>query len=412
MKSTKNLALYIAFIIALGACKSIKPNHIALESKIDSSKAIINFQTKKIYRFNNGTVTFSNQFAAARLNTVTQQNDSTFTLAIEPENTPINPSPWYAFKLWTTETKKLTLILDYKGTTHRYDPKTQSSAIHSWKEIKDVKVSDSKKQAEFKVQASPDTMLITGQELISSADANKWMDSLVQFNNLEKQTIGYSVLGKPIVALNTKGSSGKKIVVVLSRQHPPEVTGYMAMQEFVKTIVANTTLAQNFKKQYELIIIPMINPDGVDEGNWRHSVAGVDLNRDWELFLQPETKSIETYLLKKIANKNAKIYFGIDFHSTYNDVFYTNEDQPLKQTNWPDFTKQWLAALKQAIPNFNPNIKPSPNGGNVSKSWMGRVLNAEALTYEVGDNTSRVDLKLKGRVAAEKMMELLLIQIK
>ena len=52
--------------------------------------------------------------------------------------------------------------------------------------------------------------------------------------------------------------------------------------------------------------------------------------------------------------------------------------------------------------------KPSGNGGNVSKAWFSRELKADALTYEVGDDTSRKMIRKKGQLAAEVMMKLLL----
>lgn len=52
-------------------------------------------------------------------------------------------------------------------------------------------------------------------------------------------------------------------------------------------------------------------------------------------------------------------------------------------------------------------VKPSGNGGNVSKAWLGKVLNAEALTYEVGDNTPRPYIKQKATKVAEVLMEAL-----
>lgn len=369
--------------------------------------ALINFQQRKNYTFNNGKIAFNNQFDGARLNQITQENDSTFKITIEAENTPINSSPWYAFKIWASSEKNIYIDLNYPTTVHRYDPKIKAGK--NWVNIQDIKLSTDKKTASFKLKVGQDTTLLSAQEIMTSTDGYKWEDSLVNFGLLKKRKIGQSILGKPINVLTTPESDGKKLIVVLSRQHPPEVTGYMAMQEFVKTITANSALATAFRKKYQLVLIPLLNPDGVDEGNWRHSVAGVDLNRDWELFAQPETKAVKDYLLRKIENNQVKVYFGIDFHSTYKDVFYTNEDQTLNQTNMPGFTIKWLNALKDGIPNFKPNIKPSPNGGNVSKSWMGRVLHAEALTYEVGDDTPRDRLKLIGRVAAEKMMELLLV---
>lgn len=404
MIKLQNQTAFILFIAAfISACKT---KSLTQNINDHASKATINFQVRKAYGFNKDQVLFTNNFGGARLNSISQANDSTFNIEIAPENEPINPSPWYAFKVWSAPRKNLYINLNYKGTSHRYNPKYRYRN-QPWIDIADLKISQNKKQASFKISANSDTLLIAAQELLSASDNYHWEDSLVRLPQVKRQKIGESILGKPINAI-TIGNKSKKLIVVLSRQHPPEVTGYMAMQEFIRTVTANTELAKNFRMKFELILIPVINPDGVDEGNWRHSVAGVDLNRDWENFAQPETRAVKDYILKKIMQQNAKVYFGIDFHSTYYDVFYTNEDQPLNKTNLPGFTQKWLHAFSENIPGFKPNIKPSPNGGNVSKSWMGRVLRAEALTYEVGDDTPRALLKLKGKVAAEKMMELLL----
>lgn len=409
IKLSRLFIIQLFMLAILLSCKSrsIQATGTALQEQVP--KASIRFQQRKVFHFNRGSVAFSNTFAGARLNQVTQLNDSTFKLLIEPENTPINPSPWYAFKIWSANKRRYTLQLTYVGTKHRYDPKLQLNN-GAWKDVHPIEVSKDGNLASFGLEAGADSLLIAAQELMNSQDEYQWEDSLTKLPFIKRTQIGKSILGKPINALSITEGNGKKLIVILSRQHPPEVTGYMAMQEFIRTVSGSSALASSFRKAYEVVFIPMINPDGVDEGNWRHNVAGVDVNRDWENFIQPETRSVSSYILKKVERQQAKVYFGIDFHSTYHDVFYTNEDQPLQQTNRPGFTLKWLNAFSESIPGFKPNIKPSPNGGNVSKSWMGRVLNAEALTYEVGDDTPRATLKMKGRVAAEKMMELLLAE--
>ncbi len=412
-RSTWKVLVSGSFLLA--ACGVQKNNTVSAQALPDSSSAVIRFQKKTEFVSADGRIHFSNRFASARLNGFQQQNDSTFRITITPENAPINASPWYAFKVWTSDpggsrnsfVKNIVVQLQYPTTKHRYDPKISYNGLN-WKDVENVKPDHDKGGAEFKIKVSRDTLTVAAQELINTAAGYQWADSLAALPFLKKQVIGYSLLGKPVIALTTTGSPEKKLVVVLSRQHPPEVTGYMAMQEFVRTVTGKSALAQKFRTVYELVVIPMMNPDGVDEGNWRHSAAGVDLNRDWEFFKQPETKAVKDFLMALSVNQKAKVYFGIDFHSTYNDVFYTNQDQPDVQTNIPGFTVEWLKAFEEAIPGFKANIKPSPNGGNVSKSWMGRALGAEALTYEVGDKTSRSMLKTKGRVAAEAMMALLL----
>lgn len=376
-------------------------------NKVDSTKAKIKFQKRLEYSFNSGEIKINNQFDGARFNAVSQQNDSTFTLTILPENSPINSSPWFAFKVWSKNSSNLYFNLKYPTTVHRYSPKQSADGL-LWSTIKDVKLNSDSSEAFFKIQTEADTLFISAQELINAKTSYKWIDSLGGLTFLRKEIIGKSILNNPITALSSKTINGKKIIVVLSRQHPPEVTGYMAMQSFVNTITASTNLANRFRKHFQLVIIPFINPDGVTEGNWRHNAAGVDLNRDWDLFKQPEIAAVKDFLLNLTTENKAKVYFAIDFHSTYQDIFYINEDHPQQKTNLPGFTKEWLKAMETSIPGFKPKIRPSSNGGNVSKSWMGRVLKAEALTYEVGDSTPRPMLKLKGQVAAEQMMKLLL----
>jgi hypothetical protein len=400
IKNITGLAL-IWVICFVCACSTSK---VATVNKINSVPKGVNTTLQQRQIFDFAGVSFSNRFATARLNDVQRQNDSTFIAVIKPENTPINPSPWYAFKVWGKTGKSLFITLSYGKNKHRYNPKLSYNGT-VWTDIPNVSLNRDSTNAIFSMRLTGDTVVVAAQEIISAADSYAWMDSLAQQHLMKKQVIGQSILGRPIVALNTMESNGKKLIVVLSRQHPPEVTGYMAMQAFVRTVTGNTPLAQKFRKQYQLVLLPMLNPDGVDEGNWRHSVAGVDLNRDWDGFKQPETAAASRYLMGLMERQKAQVYFGIDFHSTYNDVFYTNSDT--LHTTVPGFTNRWLSAFQQAIPGFKARIQPSGNGGNVSKGWMMRALGADAITYEVGDKTSRMMLRTKGRVAAEKMMELL-----
>ncbi len=401
-------AIFLAASLCLLGCHTVKvkapaPNGVV---RVDSSKAKITWQQRKDFVFNGGKVVFANRFATARLNSISQQNDSTFKIDILSENVPVNPSPWYAFKVRAASKRNIYVTLHYPATKHRYNPKI-SYDNKTWQDVTGVKVSANEHEATFKLGISTDTVTIAAQEVISSAESYKWMDSIVSLGTVKKEIVGSSLLSKPITMLYTTGSKGKKLIVVLSRQHPPEVTGYMAMQEFVRTVTGNSAAAKNFRQHYELVVFPMVNPDGVDEGNWRHSAEGVDLNRDWENFDQPETRAVQTQVLKLVKDQQAKVYFALDFHSTYYDIFYINQIKDPATSNAPGLTKKWLSGMQRSLAGFQPNIKPSGNGGNVSKSWFSRELGAEALTYEVGDTTSRAQLKLKGRIAAEIMMQLL-----
>ncbi len=364
---------------------------------------VITLQERQFFTFNHGDLIFSNQFLSGRLNQIYQVNDSSYSIFIDPENRPINHSPWYAFKIWTKEPRNVYVTLDFHPNKHRYQPKISRDGI-SWEKFQGVTLNKDSTVSFFKFPVNSDTLTVSAQEIMSSATSNKWADSLDALSFIQKQVIGYSIQGRAIVALNTTGSSGKKMVIVISRQHPPEVTGYMAMQEFVESLTSSSELARKFREKFELVIVPMVNPDGVDEGNWRHNVAGVDLNRDWEFFKQPETRAVRDFILKKISDQEAKVYYAFDFHSTWNDILYPNLDT---LSNFPGLTRQWVDNFQEKL-GMKLNVSPSSNTRNLSKNWFLRELKADGIIYEVGDGTSRDLIKKKGELAAQVMMEILM----
>ena len=79
--------------------------------------------------------------------------------------------------------------------------------------------------------------------------------------------LNHSTWGKP---------KNKKIIVLLTRQHPPETTGYYAFQSFLETILDDSELSDVFLKTYRIIAFPIVNPDGVDLGHWRHNYGGIE----------------------------------------------------------------------------------------------------------------------------------------
>lgn len=401
-------AFYIFLIAAstlLFSCKTRKLAENKNIPPVSSAQVSVDLQSRQEYSFNGGTVKFVNTFPAARLNDVKQVNDSSFTLIIQPENKPINPSPWYAFKVWSSTQRNLYVTLSYDGFKHRYAPKI-SAGNQKWVPVPGVQENKEARTATFTVAAKPDTTFISAQEWIPAQAVYQWIDSLSQLSFLKKEIIGKSILQNPIEALSTPVSTSKKAVVFLGRQHPPEVTGFLAAKVFIEEVLGSSDLAKEFRKEFQVICIPMINPDGVDAGHWRHSMAGVDLNRDWENFKQPETRSVKNYLERLVKKEGVKIYFGLDFHSTFHDVFYTNEQ--VKFSYLPGFSERWIRSMEDKIPGYEASIKPSPNGGNVSKSWLSRELGAEAITYEVGDKTPRPHLREIAVTAAQQMMRLIL----
>jgi len=365
-----------------------------------------------------GNITFDNDFDGARLNGITQNNDTLYTAIIAAENYPINPSPWYAFKVTSKQPNTIWVHLTYLNAKHRYFPKISYDG-KTWKSvdstdcilIKDPTAKNLTFQenalsesAYVRIRADKRPTWIAAQELVTSTIVNEWSKGILKNKFVSSEIIGKTPQNRPFQCLRIgENKSDSKIMIVIGRLHPPEVTGQFALQAFVESLCTDSETANKFRKEYTVYVVPMMNPDGVDNGHWRHNTGGIDLNRDWADFNQPETQFVRDFLRNKINGNDRKLYFGIDFHSTWDDIFYTNLTE--KPTNMDGLIKRWFEALEQAIPDYKVNARGSkPASGVISKAFFNREFNAEALVYEVGDNTSRDFTILKSKTAAEKLM--------
>jgi hypothetical protein len=375
---------------------------------------------------NLGTITFDNDFDGARLNGITQNNDTLYTAIIAAENYPINPSPWYAFKVTSKKPRTIWVNLTYLNAKHRYFPKTSRDG-KTWQVvdstdcilIKDPEARNRTFQenalsesAFVRVRVDEKPTWIVAQELMTSTIVNDWTKGILKNKFVSSEIIGKSPQNRPFQCLRIgEDKTDSKIMIVIGRLHPPEVTGQFALQAFVESLCVDSETAKKFRKEYTVFVVPMMNPDGVDNGHWRHNTGGIDLNRDWADFNQPETQFVRDFLQKKLKGTERKLYFGIDFHSTWDDIFYTNLTE--KPTNMDGLIKRWFEDLEKEIPGYKVNARGSkPASGVISKAFFNREFNAEALVYEVGDNTSRDFTILKSKTAAEKLMLLSLEYIK
>src|SRR3546814_12079146 len=72
----------------------------------------------------------------------------------------------------------------------------------------------------------------------------------------------------------------REVLLVLGRQHPPETTGTQALMGFVDELAADSPLASDFRERTLVIVLPLLNPDGVVEGNWPGNTTGHAPNLD------------------------------------------------------------------------------------------------------------------------------------
>jgi hypothetical protein len=342
-------------------------------------------------------VSFNSDYEQGGLARCEQLSEDEYLLHLSPENTPINPSPWYSFSVSSKTPRTLSVAIVADNARPRYLPK-QSVNGNEWNDIAFAIVDGKMK---ITVQASPVPTMISAQPIIDNDDYIEWQQGLSAVANLSIIELGKSTQQRVIYGLVHQRPENKEWLLLIGRQHPPEVTGAQALLAFSKAIFDEHRNAEFFSR-FNILLVPNVNPDGVALGYWRHNVNGVDLNRDWGKFTQAETQAVKSFI-DKIVAANERIVFALDFHSTQQDIFYT---MPSDYTVAPQlFSEEYLADLKpRLVSSFTLRERPgSAKGRGVFKQYLADEFNIHSITYEMGDNTP---LHMINHVATEAAITL------
>lgn len=327
---------------------------------------------------------------------------------INPEtDDSINPSPWFAIRK-SKHSEDIKLEFDYKNYQHRYDPKI-SNDKKIWKKINQTNILKDENGKIIIINFSPsnEKEYISSQELITEDWYNDWFNYLEGLERVKSELIGLSVLKKPITMFFVEENTNNPYILILGRQHPPEVTGAIAIKSFVNELISKNDLSERFLDNYNIIFVPLMNPDGVENGYWRYNENKKDLNRDWGIFSQPETKSVNNKLINFKDDKKIEVF--IDFHSTYKNIFYISDISESHKLQ--NFLKNWLNNSKPDLLKIDYDYKivnsMSPNNG-ISKNYIFNKYNIPSVTYEVSDVEDRDKIKKSSSILSQKLMQSLL----
>ncbi|XXQ37051.1 tubulin-glutamate carboxypeptidase [Plasmodiophora brassicae] len=187
---------------------------------------------------------------------------------------------------------------------------------------------------------------------------------------LRRQVLCYSRGGNAVDLLtitNFKSSQAsieqRPVVVLTARIHPGETNASWVMKGALEFLTGSSDTAILLRDSVVFKLIPMLNPDGVIEGNYRCSLSGHDQNRQW---MNPrESTSPVVYHAKRMIQGLARtrtLLLFCDFHGhsiTSNFMMYGNDEddcapstRPMEERAGPAATRpSWLATVGADFPN-------------------------------------------------------------
>ncbi|XP_029910234.1 cytosolic carboxypeptidase 2 [Myripristis murdjan] len=164
------------------------------------------------------------------------------------------------------------------------------------------------------------------QHYLSRVTSNPAVSSYCKLRVLCRSLAGNNVyvltITSPVGSCMEGGA--KKAVVVTGRVHPGETNGSWMMEGFLDFLLGDSDDAQILRDTFVFKVVPMLNPDGVVVGNYRCSLAGRDLNRNYKTILRDSFPCVwhtRNMVKRLVAERDVVLYCDFHGHSHKNNVF-------------------------------------------------------------------------------------------
>ena len=162
-------------------------------------------------------------------------------------------------------------------------------------------------------------------------DINKIMSDPIKAQFTTRKTLTNTLAGNPMEILtitskaNAENMARRKGVVLTARVHPGESVGSWMMKGALE-FLTNTELpeAEILRQNFVFKVIPMLNPDGVINGNYRCSLAGCDLNRRWKApskVLHPTIYYTKQMIHNFVKEREMLMFTDFHGHSRRKNIF-------------------------------------------------------------------------------------------
>ncbi|MEM1218949.1 MAG: M14 family zinc carboxypeptidase [Bacteroidota bacterium] len=402
---SRTLRLFIPALLIL-SCAGPKLPEIAFPETVDTSTKPIESAGFNTVSQEEDGLQVDARFPGARLKSA-EWEEGLLRLTVAPENSPIDSCAYYAFKITSDTSIRYTLELEFEEGTYCYRPWTSWDG-YNWKPYNQPVEEIGEGRIRFALTLNKGETWVSAAPLASTDQVVSWASIMALHPAVAYRTYGLSSQERDLFALEiSEGPSKEKpIIAMLARQHPAEVNGYHTVQKIVEAMIDNNPLANAFRKEYRVLVFPLVNPDGVDLGHWKHSAGGVDLHQDWSSYRQPEVRDLATFLYQDVKGQKSSLKLLLDFHATEGDRVF-RLDPALGPSRLPIFTDQWLSDLKTNAA-FDPEVSYLAWNQPITIAWAWKVFRAESVIVEMNQGRSRASAAGVGTQAGNALMDALL----
>ncbi|XP_029766709.1 cytosolic carboxypeptidase 3 isoform X2 [Terrapene carolina triunguis] len=196
-----------------------------------------------------------------------------------------------------------------------------------------------------------------------------------------------------VLTITSPSESGKEAkrkaaVILTARVHPGETNSSWIMKGFLDYILGSSGDARLLRDTFVFKVVPMLNPDGVIVGNYRCSLAGQDLNRNYTSDLKESFPSVwytRNMIRRLMEERDILLYCDLHGHSRKENVFMYGCDGG-EQAEVPCLHQRIFPLMmskncpdKFSFPDCNFKVQKSKEGTGRVVMWKMGIRNSYTL---------------------------------
>ncbi|XP_042715691.2 cytosolic carboxypeptidase 3 isoform X13 [Chrysemys picta bellii] len=196
-----------------------------------------------------------------------------------------------------------------------------------------------------------------------------------------------------VLTITSPSESGKEAkrkaaVILTARVHPGETNSSWIMKGFLDYILGSSGDARLLRDTFVFKVVPMLNPDGVIVGNYRCSLAGQDLNRNYTSDLKESFPSVwytRNMIRRLMEERDILLYCDLHGHSRKENVFMYGCDGG-EQAEVPCLHQRIFPLMmskncpdKFSFPDCNFKVQKSKEGTGRVVMWKMGIHNSYTL---------------------------------
>lgn len=164
------------------------------------------------------------------------------------------------------------------------------------------------------------------------------------------------------------------------RHHGDEGTANWIIEGFVEKLLSS----ENFFDRFQLILYPMVNPDGA-EAKRRYNSNGYDLNRVWDsnpARSKDEIGIIQTHLKKIYLGKSEEPVIALDMHGSFTRDYIYRVRKTFRDIGFYNLQQSFIDELGSRDPWQAGTFNLSDGDSKMARIYLVRDFEINALTHE------------------------------